>query len=759
MTLLVDRFMTWFIIIGGLSIILAVFGILIFISAEVLPLFRSASVIEGKSISIPDKEHILLGVDEWGDLPFTLDRKGELQFLDLVKGQPGERKVLDLGGTTIASSEYDPRKQQIAIGTEDGRFLLAKVDYASKLVKDDRGDERREVTGDAKIDLTLPVGVAGKPIIAISYGDAGGDRLAGVIQEVDGKRQVNILPLISKKKGLGKAATVTVGEVYDLTADIKGTPVSIKVDERGESALVVTKEGEVEYFFKKEGKFLLRQRFKPFEEVADPAGQSIATMDFVLGDVSLIFTNHRGLVRKYSIFQTGETEGPEAIPIRKYGKVLDFTAMPGDTNAYDASTRNKVFVVAGDKFAAMLHATSGTVRWQQPLPYQVQSAIFSGKFDKLLLADKENRLHSFAIDDPHPEGGWNAFFGKVWYEGRSEPTYEWQSSGATDDFEPKLSLIPLIFGTLKGTIYAMLISVPIALLAAIYVSEFMHPKFKMIVKPSVEVMASLPSVVLGFLAALWIAPLVEDKVPSVIAVLLTLPIGSMIIGFVWSRLPSKTRILVPPGHEFMAFFPVLLLLLVFSWMVVGPVLENTVFTVKMADGTMVADFRLWWSNWLGNKPGSFEQRNSLVVGVIMGFAVIPIIFTIAEDSLTNVPKALRSGSLALGASRWQTAIRVVLPTASPGIFSALMIGLGRAIGETMIVVMATGNTAVMDWNIFNGMRTLSANIAVELPEAPQASTLYRTLFLGAVLLFLLTFVINTAAELLRQHLREKYKTV
>lgn len=91
--------------------------------------------------------------------------------------------------------------------------------------------------------------------------------------------------------------------------------------------------------------------------------------------------------------------------------------------------------------------------------------------------------------------------------------------------------------------------------------------------------------------------------------------------------------------------------------------------------------------------------------------------------------------------------------------AAMMIGLGRAVGETMIVLMATGNTPIVDWNIFSGMRTLSANIAVELPEAPQFGTLYRTLFLGAMLLFLMTFLINTLAELLRQHLREKYRTV
>jgi len=140
----------------------------------------------------------------------------------------------------------------------------------------------------------------------------------------------------------------------------------------------------------------------------------------------------------------------------------------------------------------------------------------------------------------------------------------------------------------------------------------------------------------------------------------------------------------------------------------------------------------------------------------MRFAVIPIIFTICEDALSSVPQSLTSASLALGATRWETAIRIVLPSASPAIFSAVMIGFGRAIGETMIVLMATGNTPILNFSPFNGMRTLSANIAVEIPEAPYHGTLYRVLFLSATLLFILTFIVNTVAEVVRQRLRKKY---
>jgi phosphate transport system permease protein len=199
----------------------------------------------------------------------------------------------------------------------------------------------------------------------------------------------------------------------------------------------------------------------------------------------------------------------------------------------------------------------------------------------------------------------------------------------------------------------------------------------------------------------------------------------------------------------MEILVILPLLVVGGWLAfqVGPWVEGGVF------GNDV-------KQWLGAALGLvYDQRNSIVVGLAMGFAVIPIIFTISEDAFSSVPQHLTAASLALGASRWQTATRVVLPTASPGIFSAVMVGFGRAVGETMIVLMATGNTPLLDWSPFNGMRTLSANIAVEVPEAPYGGTLYRVLFLSACVLFLMTFFVNTVAELVRQRLRDKYKAI
>jgi phosphate transport system permease protein len=157
----------------------------------------------------------------------------------------------------------------------------------------------------------------------------------------------------------------------------------------------------------------------------------------------------------------------------------------------------------------------------------------------------------------------------------------------------------------------------------------------------------------------------------------------------------------------------------------------------------------------GGVVGNYVQRNTLVVAFAMGFAVIPIIYTIAEDALNSVPEHLRAASLGCGATPWQTATSVILPAAMSGVFAAIMVGMGRAVGETMIVVMAAGNTPLIDWNVFEGLRALSANIAVELPEAVRDSTLYRMLFLAALTLFVMTFVVNTFAELVRQRFRKR----
>jgi len=303
--------------------------------------------------------------------------------------------------------------------------------------------------------------------------------------------------------------------------------------------------------------------------------------------------------------------------------------------------------------------------------------------------------------------------------------------------------MPLAFGTLKSAFYAMLMATPLAICGAIYTAYFMAPALRRKVKPLIELMEALPTVILGFLAGLWLAPFIETNLASVFTLFVVVPFGTLLFAYLWAQLPKDLGWQLPVGWDVLIIIPVVLALAWLS-MPISDALEASLFGGNM---------RQWVSRDLGI---NFDQRNALVVGIAMGFAVIPTIFSITEDAIFSVPKHLTQGSLALGATPWQTLTRVVIPTASPGIFSAVMIGMGRAVGETMIVLMATGNTPIMDMNIFEGMRTLAANIAVEMPESEVGGSHFRILFLAALVLFAFTFMVNTLAEVVRQRLRQKY---
>jgi len=231
--------------------------------------------------------------------------------------------------------------------------------------------------------------------------------------------------------------------------------------------------------------------------------------------------------------------------------------------------------------------------------------------------------------------------------------------------EPKYSLMPLILGTLKVTIIAMLFSIPVSLAAAVYTAEFAPGWLREILKPAVEFLSGFPSVVLGFFALIVLASLVQN---------------------------------------------------IFDF-----------------------DYRL----------------NAVVAGLALSLAVIPIIYTVCEDAFSSVPRKLREASWALGATRAETIVRIVLPAATPGIFAGMVLGFGRAMGETMIVLMASGNAAITSLNFADSTRTLPATIAAELAEVVFGSPHYRVLFFIGLLLFLITFVMNSVGSHVISRLRTR----
>jgi phosphate transport system permease protein len=718
-------------VLGGILIIAAILAILVVIAAEVFPLFRSPSATlvrehpatPGGAAAAGDS----LAVDEYRELALQVSTNGQVRFAALraARAVP-DVPVPDLADGAI-TSVVSLGKGAYALGTSDGRAIPLTVQFGVSFE-----GSQRTVTPQPAFGPPLALDPDGKrPVGGLAAADAPGGRVTVALL---GPQALVMHSVVEKKALIGESRKEVSLQPVPLPPDRAAT--ALRLDGRAEDLFVGTSRGEVVHYD-------LRDRGAPrlveVVDVASRSGLAVSVLAFLIGDRTLVVGDAAGGVSTWQV-----VPGPQGGQPR-LTRINQFAAHRGPVRAIAASARDKGFATADETGEVRLHyGTSGATLLSLQAGEAVQALAFAPKGDGVLARTARGQIAEWQVENPHPEVTLKTLFGRVWYEGYSRPEYVWQSTGGTDDFEAKFSLTPLIYGTLKGTFYALLFAVPLAILAAAYVSEFTHPAIKAYVKPAVEIMAALPSVVLGFLAGLWLAPMVERIVPGLFLLPLVEIVAILAALLAWRLFPLAMRRRLPHGAEAFLLVPVVIL---GAWaaFALGGLVE-----ARLLSG----DYRGWLLSALGL---TYDQRNSLVVGVAMGFAVIPLIFTITEDALANVPQHLRAGSLALGATRWQTAMRVVLPTASPGIFSAVMIGFGRAVGETMIVLMATGNTPVMDANIFSGFRALSANIAVELPEAPEGGTLFRVLFLAAFLLFCLTFVVNTLAEIVRLRLRRRYR--
>ncbi len=473
-----------------------------------------------------------------------------------------------------------------------------------------------------------------------------------------------------------------------------------------------------------------------FLDVKTITGQSVASVSSLLGGESLLLQLADGSTTQwFDIHDDGK---------RRLSWIKTFDTDKG--RLVTAIERDMFANLAANKIT-IWHSKSGSQAFfdSRSFNQEIEAFSFSPSADRLIFS-AGGVQYLFDFKSTYFGVSVHSLWKKIWYEGYDEPEYIWQSTNTLQPLEGKLSVTPLLFGTLKVAVFALFFAVPLAIGAAIYTAYFMPVSVRKVVKPSIEIMEALPTVILGFIAAIWLAPIVEQHITSVISLILLLPISFLFVAFVWTKLPSHWQKEVPKNGHLLTLIPLILFLTYFC-IEMGPFIETYL---------LGGDGRSFVTQVLGV---DFNQRNALVIGIAMGFAVIPTIFTIAEDAIYSVPKHLTNGSLALGATHWQTLINVVLLTASPGIFSAFMMGLGRAVGETMIVLMAAGNTPLMKWNLFEGLRTLSANIAIEMPESEVGSSHYRVLFLTAFLLFIFTFAFNTIAEYVRQQLREKYRAL
>ncbi|MDA0687986.1 MAG: ABC transporter permease subunit [Proteobacteria bacterium] len=739
----VDHFARTTISLGGIGIIVILLLIFIYLVQEVMPLFSGASVEARGSYDRPGNPGVptlQLSIEEQAGMAMRLDAEGVFHFFELDTGVLASSERLNLPtSATISSFASDSAESGLlALGLESGEMLLVEQEYDTSF---STVDNSRIVTP----SYTYPAGEQpllvydNEPVTQIAVGSRGEQFLAalsnaaGDVVLLRGARQQNLLG----------AFDPDASPVYNLSQitlpELVPPANQLLLDGDLRWLLAIDRRGAVRVFD-------LASAFRDgsVAEVARanllPQGANLVDARFLLGGVSLLISSDRGETSQW--FLVRDENGNQLQQVRSFG------GSDSPIVSITGEWRRKNFVTTDATGSVRIFNTTASraVFEGDLLQAGAVAMAVAPRGNALLLESTDGKLHAWRLDNPHPEISWSALWERVWYEGYPEPDYIWQSSAASNDFEPKYSLMPLTFGTFKAAFFAMLLAAPLAVCGAIYTGYFMAPRLRRKVKPLVELMEALPTVVLGFLAGLWLAPLVEEHLLSVFSIVVLLPLGIVAASLLWMYLPRSLGEYLPDGWEAVMLVPVVLF---FCWMAV-------VLATPMESLFFGGDLRNWLSDELGV---SYDQRNAMVVGLAMGFAVIPTIFSIAEDAIFNVPQQLSYGSQALGATPWQSLYRVVLPTASPGIFSALMVGMGRAVGETMIVLMATGNTPIMDINLFEGMRTLAANIAVEIPESEVDSSHYRILFLAALVLFVFTFFVNTIAEVVRQRLRSRYNVL
>lgn len=736
-----DALVRYGVIVGGLGIIAAIALIFFYLLYVVFPLFLPARITGAGTYPVPAPESgrtLLLALEEQSQIAARFTDTGGVVFFEAGTGKTlSVRQVpIPQGVSVTGFAQGAPAGEGTVIyGLSDGRAMVVRQNYQISYA-----NNARVITP----SLSYPLGEA--PLVI----DQNGAALEKLAVSAGDDGVIIAAKTVGGGQAPGRILLTTLTREKSLFADeaaLNRTDAALELLPAGLMQILIDKDGRYLYLIDQEGQlsvFDINGKDAPAllqNQHIIRAGEKITAAAFLNGDLSLLIGDSNGYVTQWSRVR-------DNLNRQSVEKIRQFKLSDRAVAAIAAEQRRKGFIAldaAGT--GAVYHTTSERELIKTAIADSAPVALaLAPRANALVVQGTDDKVRFWRIANEHPEVSLKSLWQKVWYESYARPGYVWQSSSASSDFEPKYSLVPLVFGTLKAAFYAMMVAVPLALMGAIYTAYFMSPKMRQLVKPSIELMGALPTVILGFLAGLWLAPFTEKHLAGLLLFFMGLPISVMLASYGWQSAPARIRRLMPEGWEAALLAPVIIVLAGIAFSVSVP-LESFLFEGSLRD-------------WLPQKAGvDYDQRNALIVGMAMGFAVIPTIFTIAEDAIFSVPKHLTIGSLALGATPWQTLSKVVLLTASPGIFSAIMIGFGRAIGETMIVLMATGNTPVMDFSLFQGLRTLAANIAVEMPESEVNGTHYRILFLTALVLFMFTFVFNTLAEVVRQRLREKYSSL
>ncbi|MCP5021119.1 MAG: ABC transporter permease subunit [bacterium] len=816
---------------GGVGIIAAVTLMMAFLFSVAYPLFRGTNVGEQTqaplvSGGVPTK---YMGIDEGESVAWLLEEEGRLRALQI---SDGERFVeADLFPQAQVTAVTTPLLGEIfCFGFADGTVRKAEIGFHTEEVLDENfpagesplekeqerliGKEHFQRTKSDSLRRTTFVwkvheALESPAIDGIQYLDRVVASTGEFFGMIDGGGSVRVLR-VRETENMMTFEVERMVDATDLTSILPQRdqkPTQVLLAAGATQAYVVYPDGTLVQV-----SLLLFSTPALVESISVlESGADLERIEFLPGRSTLLVSDSKGKLSSW--FSVRPEEGGESMLTR----IQDYNEGGSGLQSLAFSHRSRMFLAGrNDGSIVAQQATTGSVvhTFQIPPGERILQLAFHPRQNGVV-ALTDRGLHNWRVDFGYPEATLRSIFTPIWYEGYSKPEHVWQSSSSSDDFEPKIGMWPLVFGTIKATFFAMLFGAPIAILAALFTSEYMQSRSRSTTKTLVELLAGLPSVVLGFLAALVVAPFVQEHLAKTLSAFFLIPLVLLAGAYLWQMQSSVKRRKRAGATRQLAILICPIVAIGLAWLA-GPLLESALFggdaqawldhrhgvaasgwfflLIPFAAAAVLLLFSLCRSRdasgqkslarflgglaltltlaavaafllqILGFDPrggvlDTYEQRNALVVGIAVGLVVLPIVFTLTDDTLGEVPQDLREASLGAGATQWQTAIRVVLPFATSGIFSALMVGLGRAVGETMIVLMAAGNTPLTEWNVFNGFRTLAANIATEIPEAVVGSAHYRALFFTAILLFGMTFVINTLAELVRRHFRAKVRAL
>ncbi|MEE4659148.1 MAG: phosphate ABC transporter permease, partial [Halieaceae bacterium] len=574
-----DKATTFAIATGGSVVLLTILMLFVFLVYEVAPLLQDAKMEPAPAVVWQGEADPWLSLDEYAAVAFSVAADGSVGFTRLADGAVLSRRSLRPPGARLTSVAAEGTgSDALVLGFSDGSARVVDVAYRYDL----SAQQRRIIPVLAQPLGDVPVAASrNQPVHRLAL-----DLRSGILARQYDSGELEVARIAPQ-------AMATDLAWQNLGRQPKAA--SLLLMDAGRWLLLLTAGGDYQAWPLSEAGAGTPQAGRLF-----PPGESLRSAIVLQGSLSLVAASDRGALNRYYLLRAGTLA-----PVHRF----DTSGMV--PRRLLAEHRRRGFLAFGDGEVHWYNATSGERGLRAPFAATDATTLAISPRAHLLLAlDPRGGLEAWHLDNPHPEVSLASLWREIWYEGYDQPALVYQSSASSNDYEPKFSLTPLAFGTLKAAFYAMLFATPLAICAAIYTAFFMAPVLRRRVKPLVELMEALPTVILGFLAGLWLAPMVEDHLAELLSLILVIPGGVLLFSMLWALLPSGWRSVMPDGWHAIVLLPVILGLVMLA-LALGDPLQVLLFN---------GDARRWFSEELGL---AYDQRNAIVVGIAMGFAVIP----------------------------------------------------------------------------------------------------------------------------------------